>query len=226
MGAPLSIGIIMDGNRRWAEERGMRPWDGHRAGAETLKRVVAWALERGGIGSLFLYAFSTENWKRDQKEIEYLFELIAELFEQGVVAGGDLARVRIRIVGEKNRFPERMQKIFSDIEQRTSTHTPLTVWFGLSYGGRAEIVAAAASAAAAGVPITEESVRDNLWTAKMPDPDLIIRTGGEQRLSNFLTWGGVYSELFFCPTYWPAFSKDEFFSIIEQFQKRQRRMGK
>lgn len=220
-----TIGIIMDGNRRWAKERGLPAWEGHRVGAERLKDLVHWARERGGISHLFFYAFSTENWGRDPKEIDYLFKLVEELFTS-YTAEAEKENTRIRIVGQRKRFPPSLQRIFNDVELRTEHNTGITVWFGLSYGGRAEIVEAVNRALAAKAEVTEEDFKKHLWTAEMPDADIIIRTGGERRLSGFLTWASVYSELFFSETAWPGFTKEEFFSILDEYQSRERRMGK
>lgn len=221
----LSIGIIMDGNRRYAKERGMDPWEGHRKGADTLKACVEWSLERGGIDHLFFYTLSTENWKRDPKELEYLFALIEEIFSSFSKEAHEKG-VRIRIVGERHRFSEHIQKIFAECEALTAHNTAMTAWFGLSYGGRTELVDAINVAVSEGKPVTEDSFKAFLWTADLPDPEIIIRTGGEQRLSNFLTWGSVYSEFFFPKTYWPAFTKEEYYTILDEYSDRDRRMGK
>lgn len=220
----LSIGIIIDGNRRWAKARGMSPSEGHAEGVRRIADAVRWAQERGDVSDLFFYTLSTENWKRSRGEVEYLLLLI-ELFFR--TRGTELAEqnVRIRIAGQRERFPKKLQRIFSDLEERTKGNTAITVWFGLSYGGRAEILDATYRLSNGKHIPTEEELKRMMWTAELPDPDIILRTGGEKRLSNFLTWGSVYSELFFSDTFWPAFTKEEFTNIIAEFQNRQRRMG-
>lgn len=220
-----SIGIIIDGNRRWAKAQGKSSSEGHTEGARRVRDTVRWAKERGHITDLFFYTLSTENWKRASREIEYLLLLIElffkshadELVEEGV---------RIRIAGQRERFPLKLQKIFNDLEERTKHNTAITSWFGLSYGGRAEILEGVLQLQRDKVVPTEESLKGVLWTKDLPDPDIIIRTGGEKRLSNFLTWSSVYAELFFSDTLWPAFTKEEFYSILREFGDRQRRMGK
>lgn len=224
MKAAQSIGIIIDGNRRWAKERGKTSAEGHSEGARRVRDTVRWAKERGHITDLFFYTLSTENWKRSPREIEYLLLLI-ELFFR--THADELMRenVRIRIAGQRERFPRKLQKIFSDLEERTKHNTALTAWFGLSYGGRAEILEGVLALQRDKIIPTEESFKDVLWTKELPDPDIILRTGGEKRLSNFLTWGSVYAELFFSDTLWPAFTKEEFESVLVEYEQRQRRMG-
>lgn len=219
---PVSVGIIMDGNRRWAKDRDLPTIEGHRRGAETLKEVAGWADEQG-IEHLIVYAFSTENWKRDPEEIEGLTKLLEDYIREGV---GELAdKASIRFIGETERFPGRLQELMKDLEDRSSGNGR-TVSVALSYGGRADIVQAANSLISEGSPVlTEELLSERLYTAGLPDPDLIIRTGGQQRLSNFLAWQSVYSELVFSDTLWPALSKDEFEQIIQAFRERKRNFG-
>ncbi len=220
-----TVAIIMDGNRRWAKERGLNPWDGHRKGAEILKELLRWTKERGDVRNLFFYVFSTENWKRDSKEVEYLFNLVEEFFSS-YLEEALKENVRVRVAGQLTRFSEKLQRIFSEVEEKTAGNTALTVWLGLSYGGRSEIIEAVNTAIQKGEPVTEESFKKMLWTADMPDPDIVLRVGGERRLSNFLTWGSVYSELFFSDTLWPAFTKEEYFGVLDAYAERERRMGK
>ena len=225
MGVAQSIGVILDGNRRWAKERGLPTMDGHLEGARRVKDVVGWAKERGHITDLFFYTLSTENWERSPREIEYLILLIELFFKthgERLVDEG----VRVRIAGQRERFSRKLQRTFIDIEARTEEHTGLTVWLGLSYGGRAEILDAAYRLSNGKHIPKEEELKRMMWTADLPDPDVIIRTGGEKRLSNFLTWGSVYSELFFSDTLWPAFTKDEFNAILDEYEARERRHGK
>lgn len=224
MHAPQVIGIILDGNRRWARARGVPTREGHAEGARRVRDTVHWAKETGHVTDLFFYTFSTENWKRSGTEIEHLM-LLMELFFRTRIE--ELARdnVRVRIAGQRERFSPKLQKLFTDIEERTKGNTGITVWFGLSYGGRAEIMEAHLKLAQAKKIPSEAELKAAMWTADLKDPDLIIRTGGEQRLSNFLTWGSVYAELFFTKTLWPDFTQEEFAAIIREFGERQRRMG-
>ena len=222
--SPQCIGIILDGNRRWAEEHGLPKLEGHRRGLDTLVECTKWVRDLG-IPNLAVFAFSTENWQREEKEVSYLMDLIRDL---GVKRLEELNKenVRMRFVGQIDRFAPDIQELVKKMEHDTSQNTGITLWTCLSYGGRAEIVAAAKAACAAGEEITEESLTKHMWTGEMPDPDLIIRTSGEQRLSGFLTWKGVYSELFFIDTKWPDFSKEKLDQVLAEFSRRQRRMGK
>jgi undecaprenyl diphosphate synthase len=177
-----------------------------------------------GIKHVAAYMFSTENWERSREEVEYLMNLLRD-FIQKSMEEVDTEDMRIRIVGQRERFAPDIQKMMRDLEERTAQKDGGTFWCCLSYGGRAEIVAAAREAAAAGEEITEASLANHLWTSGMPDPDLIIRTSGEQRLSGFLTWQSVYSELFFIDTKWPDFSEAELDRILEEYAARERRYG-
>lgn len=221
---PACIGIILDGNRRWARTHGMLVPEGHRAGYERLKDVLTWSRE-AGVAHVVAYAFSTENWQRPEEEVGALMTLFTFVLEHEIDALVR-ERVRVRIVGNRSRFSEKLQQLMARAEEATAESYGITLHLLLSYGGRAEIVAAAQALATAGVPITEESFAAQLWTGDMPDPDLVIRTGGEQRLSNFLPWQTVYSELFFTDTLWPDFSHEEFTGILESFSARERRHGK
>lgn len=224
-GAPsvICVGIIMDGNRRWAKARGLPKLEGHRAGVETLKNAVRFIRDRG-VKHLAVYAFSTENWNREPAEITYLMDLFRTFVRKEAKELGKEG-VRIRVIGQRERFAKDLQELMDSTEKETSQNDAITLWVCLSYGGRAEIVAAA-NAAAKGEEITEETLAHNLWTAEMPDPDIIIRTSGENRLSGFLTWHSVYSELFFVDTFWPDFSEKEFDDILAEFATRERRNGK
>lgn len=220
---PTCVGIIMDGNRRWAKGKGLPKLEGHRAGVKTLKEAARFARDRG-VKHLALYAFSTENWNREPVEVSYLLDLFRETIQNEVE---ELRKegIQTRFVGQKERFSTDMRQAMDAVEKENPETHALTLWICLSYGGRAEILAAAQAAANEG-EITESSLARHLWTAQMPEPDLIIRTGGEKRLSNFLTWQSIYSELFFTDTFWPDFSKEEFGSILEEFAQRERRRGK
>lgn len=223
----MCIGMIMDGNRRWAKAKGLPTLQGHEAGFNKLKEVVRWAKARG-IKHLMVYAFSTENWNRSEEEVGYLMDLIRRVFKPGAEELADLKKEggRLRFVGQRERFSQDLQDALAFAEKDTA-EGELTLWVGLSYGGRAEIIAAVNKLLEEGrEQVTEEDINDALWTAGMPDPDIIIRTSGEERLSGFLPWQGVYSELFFTKTYWPDFSEEEFDAILAEFVARERRHGK
>ncbi len=222
---PQCVGFIMDGNRRWARSHGLETLLGHQKGYEALKRIID-AVYEADIPHMVCYAFSTENWNRKPDEVAYLMDL----FKRAV---GELAhthkaegkRVNIRFIGERERFDPGLQADMLRVENEAYSDPVLTVWLALSYGGRAEIVDAVNRVLENGEWVTEESFRTFLWTDGMPDPDLIIRTSGEERLSNFLLWQSAYSELFFTKTYWPDFGETEFQSILDEYGKRQRRNG-
>lgn len=217
------LGIIMDGNRRWAKTRGLPTLEGHRAGTEKLKDTVRF-FRSYNVTHLAVYAFSTENWDRDPKEVSYLMDLFRESIQKEMSELGKEG-VRIRFAGQNDRFSSGLQQSMDTIEKETAQNEAITLWICISYGGRAEIVAAARAAARSG-EITEETLSRNLWTADMPDPDIIIRTGGVVRLSGFMPWQSVYSELFFSTTLWPDFTDEEFDAILAEFSARERRRGK
>lgn len=215
------IGIILDGNRRWAKEKGLPTLEGHRQGFERLKDAARWVRDRG-IPHLAVFAFSTENWKRSEEEVAYLMDIFREAIR---AAKDELGKegVRVRFIGERERFADDIQKGMHDAEEKTAHNDALTLWVCLSYGGRAEVIAAVK---AAGSNVTEESLRSHMWSAEMPDPDIIIRTSGEQRLSNFLLWQAAYSELFFIKPHWPAFSEELLDEVLREYAERERRHGK
>ncbi len=221
---PQCVGFIMDGNRRWAKEQGLATLVGHQAGEEKFYEAAAW-IKEAVIPYAVFYAFSTENWLRDKVEVSYLMDLF-EVFISKMIAEIKTTEVRVHIIGERRRFSPALQNLMNELEVVSAAYEGTTIWVALSYGGRAEIVSACNAAITAGVLVDENSFSTFLATAGMPDPDLIIRTGGDMRLSNFLPWQSVYSELFFSDTYWPAFTKDEFTRIVGQYADRQRRRGK
>jgi undecaprenyl diphosphate synthase len=217
----------MDGNRRWAKAKGLLAVEGHRAGSETLKNVVTWA-KVAGVQHVIFYTFSTENWSRSEEEVSYLMNLIREFIEKELekfnAEGGVL-----HYVGDLSRFSPELQSIFKASEEKTAANPGPHIYFALNYGGRQEILSAVRATLAerpAPEEITEEYVAKHMQTGDMPDPDLIIRTSGEMRLSGFLPWQSVYSELFFTKTLWPDFSKEEFNAILAEFAERERRHGK
>lgn len=223
------IGVIIDGNRRWAQKRGMASLRGHEAGYKKLKEFLDWCHE-AGVRHVIAYVFSIENWNRAPREVSYLMRLIGRFFN------ADLAeikkkKVRLRIAGVRSLLSSVIQRLVERAEKETSSFKDYTFTLALSYGGRDEIVAAANRLMQDKEKfnkkeITKEHFAKYLWTADIPDPDLIIRTSGEMRLSNFLTWQSVYSELFFPVTLWPDFTKEEFLQILEEYHSRKRRFGK
>jgi undecaprenyl diphosphate synthase len=214
----------MDGNRRWAKENNLLTLAGHTAGKDVFYDVTTWIADMGIPHAVF-YAFSTENWLRDQEEVGYLMNLFGSFIET-LLLDVEKKKVSVQFIGNRNNFSVELQARMLELEEKSAQFTLTTIWVALSYGGRAEIVSAVNKAVVAGVTVTEASFPELLSTADMPDPDLIIRTGGEKRLSNFLPWQSVYSELFFSDTLWPAFTKDEFTRIVAQYGDRQRRRGK
>lgn len=218
---PLSVGIIMDGNRRWARENNLPTFEGHRKGAETLKSLVRWA-KNTQVTHIIAYAFSTENWKRSEEEVGALIKLLEEYLKDDLRELSEYAQVRF--IGEREKFSVSVQKAMEEVEQQSQKNGPILA-IALSYGGRSEIVRAVEQLHSAGMTITEDSLGGALMTADIPDPDLIIRTGGEQRLSNFLPWQSVYSELVFTNTLWPDFSEEEFIQHLSSFRDRKRNFG-
>ena len=220
---PECIAIILDGNRRWAKAKNLPSLEGHRRGVKRLKEAAHWVRDRG-IKHLSVYTFSTENWNRSEEEIFYLLKLFRtvtdDLFKE---LSED--NIRIKFVGERARFDSDTQSAMTRLEEKSFENERLTLWVCVSYGGRAEIVAAANQASKEG-RVTEETLAKHLWTVGMPDPDIIIRTGGDKRLSGFLTWQSVYSELFFIDEYWPDFNEVILDSILAEYATRPRRMGK
>lgn len=221
----LSIGIIMDGNRRFAKAKGLSTAEGHKQGYEKLKEIILWSKD-AGVKYLTVYAFSTENWERAEEEVGYLMTLFRTVIN-GIANDAKEKDIRLIFIGERSRFSSDMQKSMEVAERETSECKTMTLAVALSYGGRQEIIDAINR-----IPkdqqgkITEEEFSQLLWTKDIKNPDLIIRTSGEERLSNFLLWQSAYSEFFFTKTLWPEFSKNEFLSILEEYQSRERRLGK
>jgi len=222
---PQCIGIIMDGNRRWARERGLTTFEGHLKGYQKLKEVISWAHE-AGVKDLIFYGFSTENWNRSTDEVASLMKILeTALIDELAILTKE--GVRILFIGDRSCFSQKIQDGMTRAEKETMSNTNGTVTLALSYGGRQEIVNATNALLREGKrEINEKDFAEHLSTASTPDPDIIIRPGGEKRLSNFLPWQSTYSELFFCDTYWPDFSKKDFLDILLEFSKRERRHGK
>jgi len=225
MKTPQCIGIIMDGNRRWAKARSLPTFEGHRHGYQTMKQVTEWATD-AGIGTVIFFAFSEENWQRAQDEVAFMMDLIREVFKNEKQYAME-NNIRLRYIGNVSKFAPDIQESMRDAEQETQGNTGINLVLAVSYGGRQEIIRTVNKLIAQGKKeITVEDMNASLDTAGLPDPDMIIRTSGEQRTSGFLPWQGVYSELFFTKTLWPDFSQEEFKKILEEYSERERRMGK
>ena len=223
MKIPEHIAIIMDGNGRWAKEKGLPRNAGHQAGVETVRRITAECV-RMGVKYLTLYTFSTENWNRPADEVSALMGLVLSSLEDEIFMKHN---VRFRVIGDMKRLPDDVQQKLQETMDHTAQNTTMTMVVALSYSSRWEIAEAVRQIVAqAPQEITEETVAQHLQTNFMPDPDLLIRTGGELRISNYLLWQIAYSELYFCDTYWPDFSEDDLRKAVESFQSRQRRFGK
>jgi undecaprenyl diphosphate synthase len=222
-----AVAIIMDGNGRWARRRGLPPLAGHRAGTKALRRTVEAAPDLG-VRSLAVYAFSTENWGRPPQEVDDLMELFADTIRDEFP---DLHRqgVRVRFVGRRDRCPASLLELMEDIEQRTAANERLDLWVAFDYGGRAELVAAAQALVRDGVPaekVDEDTLRAHLYAPEMPDPDLVIRTSGELRVSNFLLWQAAYAEYHFTATMWPDFGGEQLREALDAYASRRRRFGR
>lgn len=229
---PRHVGIIMDGNGRWANARGLHRTQGHAAGEPALFDVVHGALELG-IEWLTVYTFSTENWNRDEYEVSFLMQFNVDLLERRRDELNDLG-VRVLFMGdvEDERVPQILRDSIQSAEELTARNTTMTMVFAFNYGGRAEIVDAVRRIALASLAgeispevVDEDMIRNSLYLPKMPDTDLVIRTSGEQRTSNFLLWQAAYSEYVFTPVLWPDFDRNELARCIAQYQERDRRYG-
>lgn len=226
---PAHIAIIMDGNGRWAAKRGLERSYGHQAGVETVRRITA-ACTKLGVKFLTLYTFSTENWNRPSDEISALMGLVLSSLEDEIFMKND---VRFRVIGDIARLPEDVQKKLHETEEHTKGNATMTMVVALSYSSRWEITKAVQdivtdvkAGKTSEQAICEDMVSKYLQTAFMPDPDLLIRTGGEVRVSNYLLWQIAYSELYFCDTFWPDFAEEDLYRAIANYQSRQRRFGK
>ncbi len=225
---PTHISFVLDGNRRWAKAQGLPTLEGHLQGMENVMNIGGWCGE-AGVKYLTVYAFSTENWNRGEEELAYLFGTVftkafAEKFELL-----NERNVRVNVFGQLERFPEAMRRGLENLIEKTKTNTGLVFNICLDYGGRAEITKAVKEIVKKGVgadEVTEQMVGDYLFSAGMPDPDLMIRTGGEHRLSNFLLWQHAYTEFYFPAVFLPAFSKKDFDDALEWYASRDRRYGK
>jgi undecaprenyl diphosphate synthase len=227
---PVHVAIIMDGNGRWARARGLPRTEGHRRGAQAVRRTITGAVEIG-IGYLTLYGFSSENWNRPASEVGDLMGLLRYYLRSEI---DELQRegARLRVIGDRSRFSGDIVRLIEDAEARTSGNAKLNLTVALSYGGRSEITLAARAIAEAvregrlqPEDVTEEAFASHLLTEGIPDPDLVIRTSGEKRLSNFLLWQSAYAELVFLDRLWPDFTKQDLEDAIREFRRRDRRYG-
>lgn len=227
---PRHIAIIMDGNGRWAKRRGMPRSFGHRSGAQTFRTISKYCNEIG-IEYLTVYAFSTENWSRPKEEVDFLMNLFKEYLEESL-SDFKNENIRTRFIGDRSKLPQNIVNLMNEAEEATADKTGLTLNIAINYGGRLELVNAVRSVAekvANGEmtveEIDEEIISQYLYTAGQPDPDLIIRPSGEQRLSNFLLWQSAYSEFLFSKVLWPDYTIDDLVADINEYAKRSRRFG-
>lgn len=220
------VAIILDGNGRWAMSRGLPVAEGHREGTRALRRTVEAAIELE-IGSLVVYGFSTENWTRPPDEVDSLMEIFSETIDRELP---DLAKqgVRVRFLGRRDRAPDELQEKMADLEARTGTNDRLDLWIAFDYGGRAELADAARRLIQAGIQpdeIDEDTFARALYEPELPDPDLLIRTAGDQRISNFLLWQLAYAELVFVEKPWPDFGEEDLRAALAEYAHRERRFG-
>ena len=226
---PQHIAIIMDGNGRWATERGLDRSAGHQEGVEAVRRVTT-ECSNLGVKFLTLYTFSTENWNRPVDEVAALMGLVLTALEDEIFMKNN---VRFRVVGDRTRIPDVVKKKLADTEERTAKNDKMTMVLALSYSSRLELASVARQMAQEvkdgtlnPEDINEQTMEEHLWTSFMPDPELLIRTGGELRISNYLLWQIAYTELYFCDTYWPDFMVEDLYKAIASYQSRHRRFGK
>ena len=227
---PKHVAVIMDGNGRWAKKRGISRIRGHEKGAEAVRQIVRTSREIG-ISWLTLYAFSEENWKRPKHEIQALMKLLNR-FLKGELKEMQENGIRLKTIGKTQKLPDDTRKILIETIEKTASNEDLVLTLALSYGGRQEVMDAIRNIATrieegsiSASEISEQLVSNALYTAGMPEPDLLIRTSGEYRISNFLLWQIAYTEIYITPTLWPDMGKEEFLAAIEDFQKRERRFG-
>ncbi len=221
---PTHIAFIMDGNRRWATERGLNKMLGHKKGGIALKNIINSLNKIDGIKYASFFAFSTENWSREQSEIDYIFEIAYDLLKEN----HDLFKeknIKFVSMGDIFKFPENLRNILIQVMDETKNNTGLVVNLAMNYGGRDDIVHAVNTLIQKGEKVTIESLGQNLYSAPAPDIDLMVRTSGEMRLSNFMLYQLAYSELYFTKTYWPDFDEKELYKALFEFSKRNRRFG-
>ena len=227
---PVHVAIIMDGNRRWAKQRGLDIKVGHKEGAKTLEKIVRYA-KKVGIKYITVYAFSTENWKRSEDEVGALM-LLLQAYLDSYAKRADTEGIKVKVLGDISVLPKGMQSTIGKLEKRTKDNTDINFNIALNYGGRDEIVKAVRKIAEKVKEdeikiedINEEIISNNLYTSGMPDPDVVVRTSGEMRTSNFLPWQIVYSEFIFVEKNWPDFNEEDLDKVIEIYQKRNRKFG-
>ena len=227
---PVHIAIIMDGNRRWARQRNLDVKTGHKEGAKTLENIVRYA-KKVGIKYITVYAFSTENWKRSEEEVGALM-LLLQAYLDSYAKRADTEGIKVKVLGDISVLPKGMQNTIGKLEERTKDNTDINFNIALNYGGRDEIVKAVRKIAEKVKEdeikiedINEEIISNNLYTSGMPDPDVVVRTSGEMRTSNFLPWQIVYSEFIFVEKNWPDFNEEDLDKVIEIYQKRNRKFG-
>lgn len=227
MEVPNHIAFIPDGNRRWSERKGLSKKEGYRIGIEHIGDVLKWCHEKD-VHMVTMWGFSTENFSRDSEEIKGLFKLFKERLLEGLSTRDEEGRkVRVRFLGRTQLFPKEIVNLFKKIEDKTEGNEPYQLNLLLSYGGRGEIVDAVNEIIAEGInEVDEEMISSHLYTRDMPDPDLIIRTSGEQRLSGLLPWQSCYSEFYFSQKFWPDFSKEDFDDALAEYARRKRRFGR
>lgn len=221
---PTHIAFIMDGNRRWATSRGLNKNLGHKQGAIALQNLIEQLCEIEQVKYASFFAFSTENWKRDPKEIEFLFDTVRQMFDDNKQKYID-KNIKFVPIGDLSKFPKDMQEIFEDLKEQTKENSGLVVNMALNYGGLDDIVRASNLVFEKGQKLTIENLKQNLYAGDSPDIDLLVRTSGEMRLSNFMLFHLAYSELYFTKTFWPDFDKKELYKAFRSFTKRDRRYG-
>lgn len=225
---PHHIVLFPDGNRRWAKQKGLKAIEGHQRGNEKFQDFLRWCQDKG-VKIITVFGFSTENWKRAPEEVQYLMDL----FERGLSDSEEIAKfqeagVRIKIIGQKEKLSDSLQKTIKNIEEATKDNDKFLLNLGVSYGGKWDITQALRKIVGQGVPaekITEELIENNLSTAGIPAPDLVIRAGGEKRLSNFVLWQSAYAELYFSDKLWPDFEEEDLDKALKEYDNRQRRFG-
>jgi undecaprenyl diphosphate synthase len=227
MNIPQHIVLFPDGNRRWAKQKGISIQEGYLTGKDKFNEFLHWA-KSCGTKVVTVFGFSSENWRRPQDQVDFLMQVFEKYLGEGIESFNEEG-VRVRIIGQKHKLSSSLKNVIEKVEEATKNNTALHLNLAVSYGGRWDIINAAKEIIKAGVQaedLTEDVFAGYLSTAGLPEPDLIIRAGGETRLSNFVLWQGAYSELYFSPKLWPDFSKEDFDAALNEFDARQRRFGK
>ncbi len=227
MNVPQHIVLFPDGNRRWAKNKGLDSFEGHMQGEKKFDDFLHWC-KRRGVAVVTVFGFSTENWKRSEKEVSYLMNLFEKYLGEGIEQFNN-EEVCVRIIGEKEKLPNSLQEVVKKVEESTKNNKKMYLNLAVSYGGRWDIINAVKKIIKEKIPIeiiTEELFEQHLSTAGLVEPDLILRVGGEMRLSNFVLWQGAYSELYFSPKLWPDFTEADLDLALQEFDARQRRYGK